>query len=91
MSQITTPSVAACSTDSHATVSTVMTELTAIAEVIERVGEVSDPTVELLEASRAVHNALVYLSGWSGTRKDAISVASPEMSRSRYRRGRKTK
>jgi hypothetical protein len=42
------------------------TDLSGIAATVDRVGENFDPTMELLEASRALHNALVFLSDWSG-------------------------
>lgn len=42
------------------------TDLSGIAATVDRVGKMFDPTMELLEASRALHNALVFLSDWSG-------------------------
>jgi hypothetical protein len=49
-------------------------DLSIIAAAVDRVGEMSDPTMELLEASRAIHNALVFLSDWSGDRVDDKGV-----------------
>jgi hypothetical protein len=41
-------------------------DLSSIAATVDRVGEMFDPAMELLEASRSLHNALVFLSDWSG-------------------------
>jgi hypothetical protein len=49
-------------------------DLSTIVATVDRVGEMSDPTFELLEASRALHNALVFLSDWSGDQGDDKGV-----------------
>jgi hypothetical protein len=49
--------------------------LSTIAAAVDRLGQMSDPTMELLEASRAIHNALVFLSDWSGGVGDEKGVA----------------
>jgi len=36
------------------------------AATIDRLGDICGPSMELLEAGRAVHSALVALSGWEG-------------------------
>jgi hypothetical protein len=41
-------------------------DLSTIAAAVDRVGKMSDPTMELLEVSRALHTALVVLNDWSG-------------------------
>jgi hypothetical protein len=43
----------------------VTAELTNIAAAVDRLGEVSHPPAELLEASHAIHRALVFLSNSS--------------------------
>lgn len=40
--------------------------LTGVAATIDRLSNSTGPSMELLEARRAVHNALVALGGWSG-------------------------
>jgi hypothetical protein len=55
----------------------VRVELRKIAAVVDRVSEASRPTMELLEARRAIQNALVSLSNGSGTPVDEPTVAGP--------------
>jgi hypothetical protein len=43
----------------------VTAELTTIAAAVDRLGEVSHPPAELLDASHAIHRALVFLSSSS--------------------------
>jgi hypothetical protein len=52
----------------------VTADLTAIAAVVDRASEASDPMMDLLEASRALHTALVFLSRWSSARGDEIQM-----------------
>jgi hypothetical protein len=40
-------------------------DLSSIAATVDLLGEMFDPTMELLEASRSLHNALVFLSDCS--------------------------
>jgi hypothetical protein len=40
-------------------------ELRDIADAVDRARAVLDPTVELLEASHAIHRALILLTDWS--------------------------
>jgi hypothetical protein len=40
--------------------------LMGVATTIDRLSSSAGPSMELLEARRAVHNALVALGGWSG-------------------------
>ncbi len=42
-------------------------QLMGAAATIDRLGDVCGPSMELLEARRAVHSALVALSGWGGS------------------------
>jgi hypothetical protein len=48
----------------------VTAELSNIAAAVDRVSEASDLTAELLEASRAIHKAVVLLNDWSGSSED---------------------
>jgi hypothetical protein len=50
----------------------VTAELNDIAAAVDRVSEVSHPTVELLEASRAIQSALVSLSNWNGSHEERV-------------------
>jgi len=52
----------------HAVMSDLTADLHDIAVTVERVSAVLDPTMELLEASHAIHRALVLLIDWSSSR-----------------------
>jgi hypothetical protein len=52
----------------------VTAELGEIAAAIARVSQTSSPTVELLEASRAIQSALVSLSNWNGSHDERVQT-----------------
>jgi hypothetical protein len=52
----------------HAVMHDLTVDLRDIAVTVERVSAVLDPTMELLEASHAIHRALVLLIDWSNSR-----------------------
>jgi hypothetical protein len=62
------------STDTSGILYQVTADLTAIAAVVDRASEASNPMMDLLEASRALHTALVFLSRWSSARGDEIQM-----------------
>jgi hypothetical protein len=64
--------------DPSRVMSWVTAELNEIAAAVDRAMQQSRPTMELLEASRAIRNALVSLSNWSGSRDDGIRAANPD-------------
>jgi hypothetical protein len=66
MDESNAPRAVAARNDPSALLYQATTDLSTIAAAVDLVGEMFDPTMELLEASRALHNALVYLSDWSG-------------------------
>jgi hypothetical protein len=55
----------------------VRAELRKIAAAVDRVSDIPHPTVELLEASRAIQSALVSLGNWSGAASSEAPVLSP--------------
>ena len=46
--------------------------LSNIVATVDRVSEVSHSAMERLEASRSIHNALVFLGDWIGSREEAF-------------------
>ncbi|HEX3839190.1 MAG TPA: hypothetical protein VHU85_00215 [Acidimicrobiales bacterium] len=54
----------------------VRAELREIAAAVDRVSDLSHPTMELLEASRAIQSALVSLGNWSGSTSGEAPVLS---------------
>jgi len=52
-----------------------MTDLTATAATVDSLCATSSPSMSLLEASRAIHNALVALEDWSGASNDDLHPA----------------
>lgn len=55
----------------------VRAELRKIAAAVDRVSDISHPTMELLEASRAIQSALVSLGNWSGAASSEAPVLNP--------------
>jgi hypothetical protein len=54
-------------------------ELSNIAVAVDRASEVPNPTMEILEASRAIHSALVFLSDWSGSVSDDVPAPGADV------------
>jgi hypothetical protein len=53
--------------DARGVINQAKAELSAIAAAVDRVSEVSHPTVELLDARRAIYTALVVLNDWQSS------------------------
>ena len=53
--------------DARGLINQAKAELRAIAAAVDRVSEVSHPTVELLDARRAIYTALVVLNDWQSS------------------------
>jgi maleate cis-trans isomerase len=47
-------------------------ELSSIAVTVPYVSELSHPTMKLLEASRSIHKAIVFLGDWSSSRDEEL-------------------
>ncbi len=58
--------------DTGGIMSRVTAELHEIAAAFDRASEASHPTMELLEASRAIQSALVSLGNWRGSQDDGL-------------------
>jgi hypothetical protein len=54
-------------------------ELSNIATAVDLASDVPNPTMEILEASRAIHSALVFLSDWSGSVSDDVPAAGADV------------
>lgn len=74
MSTIEVPDVALGTIATSREMRRVTAELYEVAAAVDRVSEVSHPSMELLEASRAIRSALVSLSNSSGFRDAGIPV-----------------
>jgi hypothetical protein len=61
MDQVDAAGLQALTSDAVAVLNLMATELSSIAATVDRVSEESHSTMELLEASRSIHNALVFL------------------------------
>jgi hypothetical protein len=58
------PGVAVIKVDMDGVISQVTAELSTLAATVDGVSEAATPTMELLEASRAIQTALVLLNDW---------------------------
>ncbi|HEY1988214.1 MAG TPA: hypothetical protein VGG43_02010 [Acidimicrobiales bacterium] len=81
MSTTEAPEVISGDADTSRVMHRVTAELGEIAAVVDRVSEVSPPTVELLEARRAIQSALVSLGNWNGSHeaREQVSGAGTAM------------
>jgi hypothetical protein len=68
------PEVMAGNGDTRRVMHRVTAALNDIAAVVDRVSELSHPTMELLEARRAIQSALVSLSNWNGSDDERVPV-----------------
>jgi len=50
------------------------TDLISVAAIIDCIYDPSHPSMELLEAKRAVHNALVVLGAWDGAGTSTLAA-----------------
>ena len=78
MSTTEAPSLGLSRIDTSRVMHQVTAELSEIASAVDRVSESSHPTMELLEASRAIQSALVSLSHWNGSHNDEVPVANAD-------------
>jgi hypothetical protein len=76
MEDVETARAVAVGADTNGAMNQVRAELRRIAAAVDRVSDISHPTMELLEASRAIQSALVSLGNWSG----AASSEAPLLS-----------
>ena len=74
MSTIEGPDAEMGNGDTSGVMQRVTAELGEIAAEIARVIATASPTMELLEASRAIQSALVSLSSWNGSREERVQV-----------------
>ncbi|MGH9097436.1 MAG: hypothetical protein ACRDWB_08430 [Acidimicrobiales bacterium] len=69
------PELASDGADAIGAMHRVIAELGEIAAEVARVLAVASPTMELLEASRAIQSALVSLSDWNGSHDERVPVS----------------
>lgn len=77
MSDVETAKAVLVGADTNGAMNQVRAELWTIAAAVDRVSDISHPTMELLEASRAIQSALVSLGNWSGAAGGEAPVFSP--------------
>jgi hypothetical protein len=65
--------------DTSGVIPRVTAELAEIAAAVARVSRTLSPTVELLEASRAIQSALVSLSNWDGSHHERVEATGAGM------------
>jgi len=65
------------STDSGVRLRQAIIELSSVAAIVDRLCDASHPSMELLDASRSVHNALVFLDEFGGSPGDHSPGARP--------------
>ncbi|HWE69779.1 MAG TPA: hypothetical protein VG205_05425, partial [Acidimicrobiales bacterium] len=76
MNDVETAKAALVGADANGAMTQVRAELRKIAAAVDRVSDISHPTMELLEASRAIQSALVSLGNWNGSPGGEVQVAS---------------
>ncbi|HEX3564121.1 MAG TPA: hypothetical protein VHU17_02005 [Acidimicrobiales bacterium] len=76
MDDVETAKGALARAETNGAMNQVRAELRRIAAAVDRVSDISHPTVELLEASRAIQSALVSLGNWSGTASSEAPLVS---------------
>jgi hypothetical protein len=77
MNDVETAKALVVGAETNGAMNQVRAELRRIAAAVDRVSDLSHPTMELLEASRAIQSALVSLGNWSGAASTEAPVLSP--------------
>lgn len=77
MDNVETARAVGVGADANGAMSQVRAELRKIAAAVDRVSDISHPTMELLEASRAIQSALVSLANWNGPAVGEAPMFSP--------------